>query len=82
MNDLGHVHRIVNHRQQFVSPQDVHTNRIESLWAQCKYKFKRMHGTSRTFIPTYLDEFMWRRKRSKEQVLTDLFQIIIRQYPL
>ena len=79
---LGYVHRTVNHRQHFVSPQGVHTNRIESLWAQCKYKFKRMYGMSRTFIPTYLDEFMWRRKRSKGRVLPDLFQMIRRKYPL
>ena len=62
MNDLGHVRRTVNHRQQFASPEGVHTNRIEPLWAQCKYKLKRMHGTRGTFISSYLDEFMWRRK--------------------
>ena len=79
---LGYVHRTVNHRQCFVNSQGIDTNRIESLWAQCKNKFKRMKGADRAFIPSYLDEFLWRRKRTKGQVLPDLFQAIKKQYPL
>ena len=79
---LGYVQRTVNHRQCFVNSQGIHINRIESLWAQCKNKFKRMKGADRAFISSYLDEFLWRRKRTKGQVLPDLFQAIKRQYPL
>ena len=78
---LGYVHCTVNHRQCFVDSQGIYTNLIESLRAQCKNKFKRMKGADRAFIPAYLDEFVWRRKRTKGQVLPDLFQAIKRQYP-
>ena len=77
---LGYVHRTVNHRQCFVNSQGIHTNCIESLWAQCKNKSKRIKGADRAFIPSYLDEFVWRRKRTKGQQLPDLFHAIKRQY--
>ena len=79
---LGYVHHTVNHRQCFVNSQGIHTTRIKSLWAQCKNKFKRMKGADRVLIPSYLDEFVWRRKQTKGQLLPDLFQAIKRQYPV
>ena len=39
-------------------------------------KFKRMHGARQNFIPSYLDEFLWRRKRSKMKVFSDPLQAI------
>ena len=55
---------------------------MESVRAACKSKFKSMHGARRNFIPTYLDEFLWRRKRSKMKVFSDLLHAITLQYPL
>ena len=79
---LGYIHQTVNHARNFVAQNGVHTNDIESLWSACKSKFKRMHGSHRSFIPSYLDELMWRRKRTKGQILGDILKEISLQYPL
>ena len=36
----------------------VHTNTVESYWNRCKTKIKRMKGVHRSFLPSYLDEFV------------------------
>ena len=58
----GYVHATVNHSKEYISEQGVHTNHIESLWADLKYKFKRMKGVAREQIQSYLDEWLWRRQ--------------------
>lgn len=56
-------HQFVNHSEHFVDPiTGCHTNSIEGSWALCKRKFKYMFGTSSNHIPSYLDEFIWRRR--------------------
>ena len=59
INSLGMEHRTVNHSLYFVDPNTgVHTQNIESLWNQVKYKFKKMKGVKREFLQLYLNEFM------------------------
>jgi transposase-like protein len=55
-------HSVVIHAENFVSPMDylVHTQNIESMWSRVKRKFKNMHGTNSTLLPSYLREFEWR----------------------
>ena len=79
---LGLTHKTVNHRRRFVDPQGIHTNTIENMWGQFKGKLRRMQGCRRTFLASDIDEFLWRRNRSKERVLPDILQAIARQYPL
>ena len=63
--DLGYKHQAVNHSVEYVRADGVHTNDIESLWCDAKRKFKAMNGCSlRSNIPSYLDEWMWKRKFS------------------
>ena len=57
---MGYIHETVNHSQNFVSPNGVHTQAIESYWAQTKLKFKAMKGVHAKQLPSYLDEKMWR----------------------
>ena len=58
---LGYIHETVNHSRHFVDHiTGVHTQGIESYWAQTKLKFKTMNGVHRTQLPGYLDEKMWR----------------------
>ena len=47
-HQLPGPHDIVNHRLHFVDPNDptLHTNTVEGSWANCKAKFRAMHGTS------------------------------------
>ena len=58
--ELGFEHRVVVHERHFVDPKTgVHTNNVESYWQRCKRSLKRVYGTSRDLLPTYIDEFMW-----------------------
>ena len=60
-------HGTVNHSRHFVDPQTgVHTQAIESYWARAKSKLKRMRGTRKEILPSYLDEFMWRERRGRD----------------
>ena len=60
---LGFEHLTVNHSLNFVDPESgANTQRIESMGVAAKAKLKRMNGTYRDVLPTYLAEFLWRRK--------------------
>jgi transposase len=70
LQNIGYKHQVVIHADCFVDPvTKVHTNNVENYWQRCKRKLKRMYGTSRELLPTYLDEFMWdeRNGRSLEE---------------
>jgi hypothetical protein len=56
-------HNIVNHRFNFVDPDDpsVRTNTVEGSWGLCKAKFRSMHGTSDSLFDSHIQEFPWRR---------------------
>ena len=56
-------HDVVNHRLHFVDPSDssIHTNTVEGSWANCKTKYRAMHGTSDALFDTHLKEHLWRR---------------------
>ena len=62
LNNLGHIHLMVNHSENFVDPYTrAHTNTIERVWGQVIRKLKAMSGTSKGKLPSYLDEFNWRK---------------------
>ena len=68
-------HQWVNHTLHFIDPvTGAHTNSIEGSWALCKRKFKYMFGTPNSFLPSYLDEFIWRRRFVRVQ---SAFNIIL-----
>ena len=53
---------MVNHSENLVNPfTRAHTNTIEGVWSQVKRKLKVMIGTSRGKLPSYFDEFNWRK---------------------
>ena len=50
----------------FVDPTTgAYTQSIESIPGHTNAKYKRMHGTSSDLFPSYLIEFMWRKKHGK-----------------
>ncbi len=62
---LGMQHQRVNHSLNFVDPSTgAHTQSIESTWSQTKRMMRRrgVMNTSSSLFPTYLQEFMWRKK--------------------
>ncbi|CAF0765448.1 unnamed protein product [Brachionus calyciflorus] len=74
-------HMTVNHSVNFVDPATgTCTNKIESLWNSCKYKFKEMRGCIRDMVQSHIDEFIWRynnkvnvdRKKAYDRILEEI----------
>ena len=83
LNRNGYAHQTVNHSHHFVDPvTGVHTNDIEGRWNTCKAFLKTKFGVRRLHLPAYLDEFMWRAKRQREDIFNDIVAAIRRQYPV
>ena len=62
LNSLGYIHIMVNHSENFVDPFiGAHSNTIEGVWSQIKKKLKAMSATLKSKLPSYLDEFNWRK---------------------
>ena len=58
LQGMGFEHRTVNHSINFVGPDGVNTQGIESYWNKHKSTIKKMHGCVKKFLPDYLQEFM------------------------
>jgi ISXO2-like transposase domain len=67
MEDLLVIqHRIVNHSQHFVDPEDgTHTNTIEGTWNGIKLKIAPRNRT-REGMEGHLLEFIWRRRNAAD----------------
>ncbi len=48
----GFIHKTVCHEDNFVAPNGIHTNNIESYWGHLKNHFRRMNGTTWKYAPT------------------------------
>jgi len=72
----GYTHETVNHSAEYAKADGVHTNQIKSLWSDAKRKLKAMNGARHNFLPSYLDEWMWRHKRDKSHYFNDLVKAI------
>jgi len=57
---------------------------VEIYWNRYKYKIKRMKDVHRTFLSSYLDEFMWKERGggSTEAAFNNILSDIAIQYPL
>jgi transposase-like protein len=74
LGDQGYNHLTVNHSVSFVNSKGVHTQLIESLWAQVKCVLKAKRGTSQNHLPGYLDMFSFQRDaESQSKTSLELF---------
>lgn len=63
LGEYGYNHLTVNHSLNFVDPATgSHTQNVECMWSHAKSKLKRMRGTTREMVGSYLVEYMWRRR--------------------
>ena len=79
LNQLGYQHQTVNHTYNFVDPvTGTHINRVESMWARAKAKFKAGNGpTNRAMIQDHLAAFP-KEQRFYEfwlQITRDLYPV-------
>ena len=81
---LALEHKTVNHSLHYVDPHTgVHTQSIESYWANKKYSIKVMKGCLRDHLPSYLQEFMW-RERNRDNTFENMCILLahLQQNPL
>ena len=76
LKDLGFIHGTVIHKRRFVSPEGVHTNRIEATWGAFKRKYRNATNKTPETLPSYVADFMFRRKYYGKELST-LFKYIM-----
>jgi transposase-like protein len=77
-----YTHKVVNHSQNFVDPEDAEANtqRIENLWMLLK-RFLRSRGTNKSdFNWEYVCEFLFRKLYC--DTFVKFIEIVRRRYPL
>ncbi len=80
---LGYEHKTVNHSYNFVDPITLaHTQKVESLWFLSKRRNQRECGTKRSFLSSYLGEFIWRKRIAGDEPFIDLLKCIAKYYEL
>ena len=80
-NSVHYIHETVNHRYNFVSPdnQMVHTQNIENCWLHTKRFLRQQFGTARHLLDGYIYEYMFKKKFNKKSKRLNNFILIIQQ---
>ena len=61
----------------------VHTQQVESMWAQVKRMMRQEGAMNSQLFTTYLPEFMWRKfGKSQDPAFSNFISHIKEQYPL
>uniref|UniRef100_A0A915CSY0 ISXO2-like transposase domain-containing protein n=1 Tax=Ditylenchus dipsaci TaxID=166011 RepID=A0A915CSY0_9BILA len=71
-------YRWVNHKLNFVNPNDsnTHTQSIEGTRSATKRTLRHLHGTSEELFPTYLYQYMFRRMYSHTKIFENMLESI------
>jgi transposase-like protein len=75
----GYVHRLVEHKNEYVSRNGNHINGLEGFWGYLKRKLQAKGGIRRSRLHLYLSEYVWRfnhRKESVEQRVEKLYKLL------
>ena len=82
IEDRGYTHQTICHKRNFVSPDDplVHTQNIECQWKYAKRCFPA-NSTSLPMRDSYLQEYLYRQKHGKFNMVHQLLEDIKMLYP-
>jgi hypothetical protein len=75
--NLGLIHRVVNHTQGFKADDGTHTNNIEGFWASLKGKMRKEHGVRRIKIDDWIVEFSFWKKFVAEKTSSECTPCIL-----
>jgi len=59
LNDLGYVHRVVNHSQKEYARDDVHTNNCEGRTTLCRMWLAKYMGVNKYNLCEYLNVYLF-----------------------
>ena len=57
LSDKGFTHKVVIHKNEFVTHDGVHMNSIENVWSNLKAHLKSVHGSQGTMLDGHIDEY-------------------------
>lgn len=63
----------------FVTDEGIHTNRIESIWAAFKRKYRSITNKKKEMISSYIAEWCFKRK-FKNNVFSNFIKVIKNNY--
>ena len=77
LSDNGFKHQTVKHSENYVDHNTgCHTQGVERSWAECKCCWRASRGNKK-LLQSHLDEAAWRRLRSYEHSLGQLFDAFL-----
>jgi hypothetical protein len=82
LSSMGYTHSVVNHSENFVSPEDsdIHTQLIESTWSSLKRFVRSRGGNKGEHYLEYVYEYLFRRRF--DDVFSALLNVIRLEYRL
>ena len=79
---MGYTNNVVIHKQEFITPNGIHTNGIENIWSNLKSVLKQIRGSQGRMVDGHVDEFVYQYNRKHEgDVFHLLLQDIANIYP-
>ena len=83
LRHMNYIHNVVIHKDNFVTPNGVHTNNIEGFWGNLKMKLKAIRGSQREMLDGHLDKFLYRHNcREEGNIFELLLNDIATFYPI
>lgn len=73
-------HFRINKKKQFSNKRGVHINGIESFWSFVKRRFQKFNGV-KAYFNLHLKECEWRWKKTTEEMIAELWNIMKRGKP-
>ena len=77
---MGFTHKVIIHKNEFVTHNGVHTNYFENVSSNLKAHLKSVHGSQGTMLDGHIDEYHYRYNRKFEGGMYDLMVQDIAMY--